>query len=303
MRGWVFSARIGEDGVVRDPSRSSVCLLFLAWLVAACSVDREAPHADPPRTGVTEVSEAVAPPTVVDADRGADAAPDEVVEDLGPPAEVPVVEPETSSPDVPPVRYMGREIAQTMHYSGAEWLIRATREDEESASAMVDALGIERGQSVCDLGCGNGYHTLRLAERVGVTGRIFAVDVQPQMLTMLKRRADKAGFTNVERIVGTAVDPRLADESCDLILMVDVYHELSYPELMLASLRKALRPDGLVALVEFRAEDPDVPIKPLHKMSKEQIRREWEANGFRVVREFDDLPWQHLMFLGLAKDR
>lgn len=197
----------------------------------------------------------------------------------------------------PAETFMGRQIAQTMHFRGADWLLRETREDEENASRMLDELGLEPGMVVCDLGCGNGYHTLRIAERVGPEGKVFAVDVQPQMLSMLRRRAEKAGLDNIERIVGTVADPRLPPSSCDLILLVDVYHELSYPELILAAVRAALRPGGRVALVEFRAEDPDVPIKPLHKMSKEQIRLEWESHGFRVVGEFDELPWQHLVFL------
>jgi SAM-dependent methyltransferase len=194
--------------------------------------------------------------------------------------------------------FMGRQIAQTMHWRGADWLLRETREDEENAGQMLDALGLEPGMAVCDLGCGNGYHTLRIAERVGPSGKVYAVDLQPQMLSMLRRRAEKAGLDNIERIVGTVADPRLPPESCDLVLLVDVYHELSYPDLMLAAIHRALRPGGRVALVEFRAEDPDVPIKPLHKMSKAQIRHEWEANGFKVVGEYDDLPWQHLVFLG-----
>jgi ubiquinone/menaquinone biosynthesis C-methylase UbiE len=157
--------------------------------------------------------------------------------------------------------------------------------------------------AVCDLGCGNGYHALRIARRVGPEGLVYGVDVQPQMLSMLRRRAEREGLDNIERIVGTVADPRLEPGSCDLILLVDVYHELSYPEQMLTALRRALRPGGRVALVEFRAEDPDVPIKPLHKMSKDQIRREWEANGFEVESEFDELPWQHLVFLGRKGDR
>lgn len=198
--------------------------------------------------------------------------------------------------------YMGREIAQTMHWRGADWLLRETREDEENAARMIDALGVETGQAVCDLGCGNGYHTLRLAERVGPDGTVYAVDVQPQMLSMLRRRAERAGLDNIEFLLGTVADPRLPPNSCDLILMVDVYHELAYPELMLAEIRQALKPGGRVALVEFRAEDPEVPIKPLHKMSKEQIRREWEANGFEIVGDFDELPWQHLVFLARDDD-
>lgn len=214
-------------------------------------------------------------------------------------------EPAVDEEELPPpaTTYMGREIAQTMHWRGADWLLRETREDEEHVTLLLDNLGIEEGMAVCDLGCGNGYHALRIARRVGPEGLVYGVDVQPQMLSMLRRRAEREGLDNIERIVGTVADPRLEPGSCDLILLVDVYHELSYPEQMLTALRRALRPGGRVALVEFRAEDPDVPIKPLHKMSKDQIRREWEANGFEVESEFDELPWQHLVFLGRKGDR
>ncbi|MGA1606957.1 MAG: class I SAM-dependent methyltransferase [Planctomycetota bacterium] len=216
------------------------------------------------------------------------------------PEQEPVPEPELPPPSA---TYMGREIAQTMHWRGADWLLRETREDEEHVTLLLDNLGLEEGMAVCDLGCGNGYHALRIASRVGPEGVVYGVDVQPQMLSMLRRRAERAGLDNIERIVGTVADPRLEANTCDLILLVDVYHELSYPEQMLQALRRALRPGGRVALVEFRAEDPDVPIKPLHKMSKAQIRREWEANGFEILSEYDELPWQHLVFLGRTGDR
>ena len=200
------------------------------------------------------------------------------------------------------LNYMGREIAQTMHWGGAEWLVRDSRQHEEDTDTLLDALALGPGMAVCDLGCGNGFHTLRIAERVGPQGVVYAVDVQPQMLSLLRRRAERAGLDNIERIVGTATDPQLPDASCELILMVDVYHELAYPELMLQAVRRALKPGGRAAVVEFRAEDPEVPIKPRHKMSKAQIEREWTANGFRVVGSFDELPWQHLVFFARDAD-
>jgi ubiquinone/menaquinone biosynthesis C-methylase UbiE len=212
--------------------------------------------------------------------------------------EVRAVLPRTPIPETKG-RYMGREIARTMHWSGANWLMRATREDEEHTSLFLDALGVVEGETVCDLGCGNGYHSLELAKRVGESGRIIGVDIQPEMLDLLKLRAMEQSIANIELIVGEVHDPRLEDASCDLILMADVYHELSHPAEVLSLLRKALKPGGRVAALEFRAEDPEVQIKPLHKMTKAQVVAEFTANGFVLVEEFDELPWQHLLFFGL----
>lgn len=199
----------------------------------------------------------------------------------------------------PPVtQYMGREIAQTMHYEGAPWLVRDSREREERCSLLLANLGIRRGMTVCDMGCGNGYYSLPLARLVGPEGRVLAVDIQPEMLAMLQQREAEAQLDNIDTILGAVHDPNLPEGAVDMILLVDVYHEFSHPEPMLAAMRRALKPDGLIALVEYRAEDPNVPIKPLHKMSKRQILREFPANGFKLVREFNRLPWQHLMFFG-----
>jgi ubiquinone/menaquinone biosynthesis C-methylase UbiE len=199
---------------------------------------------------------------------------------------------------VPPAlkEYKGREIAQTMHYLGAGWLTREEREREEDCTTMVEALGVKPGDVVCDMGCGNGFYTLKLAKLVGPKGKVIAVDIQREMLGLLDDRAKEEKVTNIDTVLGTVVDPKLPKESLDLVLLVDVYHEFSHPEQMLAAIRKSLKPKGRVALVEFRAEDPDVPIKPLHKMSKEQIMKEFPPNGFKLVAEFDKLPWQHLMF-------
>jgi SAM-dependent methyltransferase len=199
---------------------------------------------------------------------------------------------------LPPAKrgYMGREIAVTMHYLGAPWLVRESRQREEDCQMLLEALSVKPGQVVCDMGCGNGFYTLELARLVGETGRVLAVDIQPEMLRLLDARAKDAGIANVELLQGTPVDPKLAPGSCDLILLVDVYHEFSHPQEMLAAMRKALKPAGRIALAEFRLEDPKVPIKLLHKMSKKQIMKEFPANGFRLVDQFDRLPWQHLMF-------
>ncbi len=197
----------------------------------------------------------------------------------------------------PPVtEYKGREIAQTMHYLGAPWLTRDSREREEDCKTMLAALHVKPGDVVCDLGCGNGFYTLKLAKLAGDKGKVVAVDIQREMLELLKDRAAEEKITNIEPVLGTTTDPKLPANSIDLMLLVDVYHEFSNPEEMLAAIRKSLKPGGRVALAEFRGEDPNVPIKPLHKMSKAQIMKEFPPNGFKLVEQFDKLPWQHLMF-------
>ena len=203
---------------------------------------------------------------------------------------------------LPPPRthYMGRQIAPTMGYQGAAWLTRSTREREEQSQKLLDALPLKAGQVVCDVGCGNGYYTLRLARRVGPTGRVLALDIQPEMLSLLNARAKKENVQNIVPVLGSVADPHLPRGKIDLLLLVDVYHEFSYPERMLRGLRASLKPEGRLVLVEFRGEDPAVPIKPLHKMTKKQILKELPANGFRLVDEYDELPWQHVMIFGLA---
>jgi len=193
--------------------------------------------------------------------------------------------------------YLGRRIAQTMHYTGAEWLTRDNREQEERCSLMLSNLGMKKGMTICDMGCGNGFYTLQLAKMTGEEGKVYAVDIQPEMLKLLKSRAEDQGLKNIQPVLGTFTDPRLPKGKIDMILLVDVYHEFSHPVQMLAAMREALSPEGVCVLVEFRTEDPKVPIKPEHKMSKEQILKEWPANGFKVVKEFEGLPWQHMLFL------
>ncbi len=198
--------------------------------------------------------------------------------------------------------YMGRKIAQTMHYSGAQWLIRDRREREERCSLMLANLGVKSGMAICDMGCGNGFHTLKLAEMTGEFGYVAGVDVQPQMLLLLRNRMEESGIENVIPILGSYHHPRLPKASLDLVLLVDVYHEFSHPEQMLTAMRESLKPEGRIVLVEYRAEDPDVPIKPLHKMSKAQVDKEMTANGLELKRSFDKLPWQHMLFYGVAAE-
>lgn len=201
----------------------------------------------------------------------------------------------------PLIEFKGRSIAPTMTYHGADWLIRESREKEEHCRTLIKALKLKSGDTVCDMGCGNGYYTLKMAKLVGKTGRILAVDIQPEMLHLLELRCKEYGVGNVEPVQGTVADPKLPDAEVDLILLVDVYHEFSYPEQMLRAMRKALKPHGRLALVEFRLEDPSVPIKLEHKMSKEQIMKEIPPSGFKLVEEFEKLPWQHVMFFEPAE--
>jgi SAM-dependent methyltransferase len=205
---------------------------------------------------------------------------------------------QTAKEKEPPAltHYMGREIAQTMHFLGAEWLTRESRDREEEPAKLMKALNLKKGQTVCDLGCGNGFYTLKLADAVGREGTVLAVDIQKEMLDMLKRRAAQANVTNIQPILGTTWDPKLPEGKLDLVLLVDTYHEIDHPVEVLAGIRKSLTREGRLCLVEFRAEDPEVPIKPLHKMSKKQINKELPANGFKLVKQYDEMPWQHVMF-------
>ena len=191
--------------------------------------------------------------------------------------------------------YMGRTIAPTMHFSGAGWLTRPTRDQEEEPLKLLNSLKIKPGQTVCDFGCGNGFHSLQLAKRVGPTGAVHAVDIQPEMLEMLRERAGPRGLENIKPILATAEESGLAPGTFDVVLLVDVYHELSNPPEILAAVRKSLKADGRLVLVEFREEDENVPILPLHKMSQPQVVKELEANGFKLVGQFDRLPWQHVL--------
>ena len=198
--------------------------------------------------------------------------------------------------DAAPKTYLGREIAQTMHWMGASWLIRHKRDQEEASVEMREQLMLKPGMVACDMGSGNGYHTIPMAKAVAPNGKVFASEIQQEMLTMLDERAKKEGITNIVPVLGTQTDAKLPEASCDLILLVDVYHEFSDPEPMLAAMKKALKPSGQLVFVEFRAEDDSVPIKPEHKMSKEQIIKELTHNGFRLSRSYDKLPWQHMLW-------
>ena len=205
---------------------------------------------------------------------------------------------ELAEEKIPPARtkYMGRRIAQTMSFHGAPWLIRTEREAEERPSDAIAQLNLKPGMVVCDLGCGNGFYSLEMAKLVAAHGKVLAVDIQPEMLHLLELRANEVGVENLVPILSSVADPKIPKETVDLLLLVDVYHEFSHPQQMLAGIRQGLKPNGLIALLEYREEDRTVPIKPEHKMSKKQILKEYAANGFRLAKQYDGLPWQHLMF-------
>jgi SAM-dependent methyltransferase len=196
-------------------------------------------------------------------------------------------------PGVHPIS--GRRYAPVMGYQGAPWLERSEREEEEAPDVALNVLKIPNGASVADIGAGSGYITVRLAARVGPTGRVFANDVQPQMLNILARRLSNAKITNVTLVEGTLDDPKLPPASVDLALMVDVYHELSQPQAILRHLHESLKPGGRLVLLEYRKEDPTVPIKPEHKMSVAEAKMEVEAEGFTLSKVDETLPWQHIL--------
>lgn len=191
--------------------------------------------------------------------------------------------------------YLGREIAYVMTHEGAGWLDRTEREKEENPKKLLELLKIKPDQVVVDFGAGSGFYTLRMAGLVP-KGKAIAVDIQPEMLAIIERKKKADGIENIELIRNTEDDPKLAPDSADLILLVDVYHELSLPYEVTRSLAKALKPGGRLVLVEFRLEDPEVPIKLVHKMNEKQVLREMkEIPELEYVETLRDLPWQHVI--------
>ncbi|BCX50180.1 hypothetical protein HAHE_40880 [Haloferula helveola] len=190
--------------------------------------------------------------------------------------------------------YMGREIAQVMGHRGISWLERDNREEEEAPSKAIRGLDLAENAVLADIGAGSGYYTFRIAPLVP-KGSVIAVDIQPEMIAHLEKRAKANGVNNVRTQLGTIEDTKLETNSIDAALMVDAYHEFSHPVEMLQSIVRALRPGGRVILLEYRAEDPDVPIKRLHKMSEEQVRKEMAAVGLEFVVNHGHLPWQHFL--------
>ncbi|HMD83665.1 MAG TPA: methyltransferase domain-containing protein [Terriglobia bacterium] len=191
--------------------------------------------------------------------------------------------------------YMGREIAQVMGADGMAWLDRPQREGEEHPEVVIDAMELRGGEVVADLGAGSGYFTFRLAAKVGKTGKVLAVEIQDEMIETLRQRAATLGFTNVEEVKGSETDPKLPAGGVNRVLMVDVYHELAYPFEVMTKVREALKPGGQVVFVEYRKEDPLIPIKEVHKMSAEQLAKEMKAVGLAQVRTVESLPSQHIV--------
>ena len=189
----------------------------------------------------------------------------------------------------------GRRFAAVMSAEGADWLDRSERETEEAPDQALDIIGIKRGSVVADIGAGSGYMTIRMARRVGSNGAVYANDIQQPMLDLLDQRLKKGKITNVRPILGTPDDPKLPADSIEMALLVDVYHEFSQPQAMLRHLHAALKTGGRLVLLEYRKEDPSIPIRPEHKMSVAEAKMEVEAEGFKLGRVDDSLPRQHVL--------
>ena len=191
----------------------------------------------------------------------------------------------------------GRVFAGVMGVGGAGWLERPEREDEEAPSKALDALDLKPGMVVADIGAGSGYYSSRIAKRVGPAGRVYATDIQQGMIDILERRIKAEGLTNVTTVLGGMDDPHLPAKSIDLAIMVDVYHELQQPQIFLQRLKEAFKPGGRLVLLEFRKEDPKVPILEVHKMSVAEVDQEMKAEGFEIEKVDSRLPWQHIIVL------
>jgi FkbM family methyltransferase len=190
--------------------------------------------------------------------------------------------------------YMGRQIAQVMSHFGIEWLERQEREQEENTTQLLKNLAVQPGQVIADIGAGSGYHSSLLSKMVG-NGKVYAVDVEPEMIAFLNERIKREGKKNIIPVLSTEKTVSLPANSMDMMLLVDVYHEFSFPYEMAISMLEALKPGGKLVLVEFRAEDPNVPIKTIHKMSQQQAVKEFKAAGFTFEKNISNLPWQHCL--------
>jgi precorrin-6B methylase 2 len=191
--------------------------------------------------------------------------------------------------------YMGREIAQVMGHLAAGWLERPEREREEAPTKLLEALKLKPGDVVADIGAGSGYFTFRIAKEVGPKGKVLAVDIQPEMLDLIKQKMKAAKVENIEPMLGAEMDPKLPENSTDLILLVDVYHEFSHPYEMTVNMLKGLKPGGRLVFVEYRLEDPEVPIKLVHKMSQKQVLKEMAIHPLKWEKTLDSLPRQHVI--------
>ncbi len=194
--------------------------------------------------------------------------------------------------------YMGREIAFVMGYQGIDWLERTSREKEEKTTQLLSNMNINASDVIADIGAGSGYHVFEMAQKT-LEGHVYAVDIQPEMLIAMNLKIADDAIKNVETILGSAQSVNLPKESIDKVLMVDVYHEFSHPLEMLTSIKKALKIDARIFLIEYRGEDISVPIKVIHKMTEKQAVKEFEAAGFILEKNIDNLPWQHCMIFKL----
>jgi protein-L-isoaspartate O-methyltransferase len=194
----------------------------------------------------------------------------------------------------------GRVIAPVMGAAGADWLVRPEREAEENPDLAIKLLNFQPGMAVADIGAGVGYYSLKIASLVGPTGKVYASDLQPEMLRMLRKRVEISKVRNVVPVLATETSTGLEPGVADLALLVDVYHEFSRPQAMLKSLHQSLKPDGRLVLIEFRKEDPTVPIREEHKMSVATVKQELEPEGFVLEKVLPDLPWQHILIFRKA---
>jgi ubiquinone/menaquinone biosynthesis C-methylase UbiE len=191
--------------------------------------------------------------------------------------------------------YMGREIAHVMGHQAAEWLERPEREQEEKTSLLIEALKFKPGEVVADIGAGTGYHVRRIAPKILPRGKVYAVEIQQEMLDLLTNKLTAIGITNVVPVLGTISDPKLPTNAVDTIIMVDVYHEFDHPFEMTAAMCRALKPGGRMVFVEFRGEDENVPIKRVHKMTEAQVRKEMAVHPLAWKETISVLPWQHII--------
>jgi SAM-dependent methyltransferase len=198
--------------------------------------------------------------------------------------------------------YVGREIAQVMGHQAADWLERPERETEERPELALPVLKVKPGDAVADIGAGSGYYTRRLAKLVGEKGSVYAVDIQQEMLDLLTNKMAELKIHNVKPVLGDITDPKLPRASVDLALLVDVYHEFDHPYEMIQAICASLKPGGCIAFIEFRGEDPKVPIKALHKMTESQVRKEMSVQPLEWVETSEVLPWQHIIIFRKKKE-
>lgn len=196
---------------------------------------------------------------------------------------------------------MGREIASVMGFEGMEWLERPERESEENVSTLIKNMSIDSEDIVADIGAGSGYHTFRIALKAP-KGFIYAIDIQEEMLSEISSRINNGYLKNIAPILGTETNINLIENSVDKILLVDVYHEFKYPYEMMESIKKALRPNGKIFIIEYRGEDPRVPIKKIHKMTEKQVVKEMKAIGLKLEVNMENLPWQHCLIFKIDEN-